>query len=115
MARWKPGPGWARQRDGSYVPHSFTASDFSGAQAVATVFKVAAVLALLVGALAAIHIDQTVQTHRVVILYGIAGGTILIACVLAFFGYVLDLLVALHFDSHHAEASTLAAGGTQEQ
>lgn len=72
-------------------------SDFPGAQAVAVVFKLAACLVLVAGGYAA---EQS-RSHGldVQLTLGIVASTILGASVLAFFGYVLQLLLALHFNS----------------
>ena len=109
-----PGPGWKRGKDGRFYAHLFTFADFPGAQAVAVVFKTLAVLILLSGAGSAIsaakllHDNGTTGGNEAAIVAGIVTGTIIAASSMAFFGYVLQLLIAIHFDVRYAESSQTA-------
>jgi len=106
-----PGPGWEKGDDGDFYPHLFTYADFPGARAVAIVFKGLAWLVLAAGVLSAIeaasalhHVGSS-NGNIVALVAGIIGGTIIAASAMAFFGYVLQLLVAIHFDVRFAESS----------
>jgi hypothetical protein len=85
----------------------------SWAALVSTIFKVAAWLVLLSGAvvgyLVETHLSSTSTSAHVSIeiVAGIAAATILIAASLAFFAYVLDLLIEIEwntFDTAYPEA-----------
>lgn len=114
MAKWKPGPGWRATRSGRFAPHYFTASDFSGAQTVAAVFKVVGWIVMVGGAIADWETRYSLQHSggtrggHVALELGIALATILLSATIFFFGYVLQLLVALHFDSRLVEAARRA-------
>lgn len=114
MSEQKPGPGWTRQADGSYAVNDIVSKDFSGAQSVARIFHVLAWLVVIGGVVAAatayrhLHGDGSSHGDVVVVVGSILGGTILTAAMLAFFGYVLELLVALHFDVRMPDAWAIA-------
>jgi len=82
-------------------PNEAVLGGFSrGPSLVATVFKVVAVLSLVAGSLSTLVLGLELAretTHQVGNIVGIClgaeGGTILVSAALAFFGYVLDLLV----------------------
>jgi hypothetical protein len=113
MAEQKPGPGWSKQADGSYAVNDIVYKDFSGAQSVASVFHVLAWLVVLGGFVAAatayrhLHGDGSSNSDVAVVVGSILGGTILTSAMLAFFGYVLELLVAIHFDVRMQDAWTI--------
>ena len=98
-AEHKPGPGWSKTPDGSWTPHLFTFSNFRGAQLVAYVFKTLAVIVLIGGTISALEAITTVHQHNVsgtdegLIVAGIVAGSIIAASAMAFFGYLLQLLV----------------------
>ncbi|MGA2304724.1 MAG: hypothetical protein ABSH29_11035 [Acidimicrobiales bacterium] len=77
-------------------------------------FKTLAALLIALGALSAIEAARTLHEHRasggnqIAVVAGIIGGTIIAASAMAFFGYVLQLLVAIHFDVRYAESSQTA-------
>jgi uncharacterized membrane protein YidH (DUF202 family) len=114
MAKWKPGPGWIREKDGQYSQHFLMDSDFRGARAVASAFMVAAGVVLIAGAASAyltvgqLHDRGLGARETLAIIIGIAAVTILVASALAFFGYVLELLVTLHFDASYARSARAA-------
>jgi hypothetical protein len=56
----------------------------------------------------ALHTSGASNDNVVAAVAGIVGGTIIAASAMAFFGYVLQLLVAIHFDVRFAESSKLA-------
>jgi hypothetical protein len=99
-----PGPGWTKSKEGEFHPHYFTYDHFPGARAVATVFKGLAFLMLIAGAIAAVEAGHNLHSvgsgngNVIAVVVGIVGGTIIAASAMAFFGYVLQLLVAIHFD-----------------
>lgn len=110
----KPGPGWRKTKDGRYVPHLFTESDFGGAQTVAGIFQLLGWLVIVLGVIVDWQTRIALSRHgpgggtALVVLLGIAGATILVSSTLFFFGYVLRLLVALHFDAGLPEATRRA-------
>jgi hypothetical protein len=110
----KPGPGWTKQADGSYAVDEIVYKDFSGAQSVAGVFHVLAWLVVIGGLVAAgtayrhLHGDGSSNSNVAIVVGCILGGTIVTAAMLAFFGYVLELLVAIHFDVRMPDAWTIA-------
>ena len=114
MAEQKPGPGWTKQVDGSYAVDEIVPKDFSGAQSVASVLHVLAWLVVIGGVVAAatvyrhLHGDRSSNGEVAVVVGSILGGSILTAAMLAFFGYVLELLVAIHFDVRMPDAWTTA-------
>jgi hypothetical protein len=114
MGEQKPGPGWTKQADGSYAVDEIVNKDFSGAQSVAGVFHVLAWLVVIGGVVAAatayrhLHGDGSSNSDVAFVVGSILGGTILTAAMLAFFGYVLELLVAIHFDVRMPDAWTIA-------
>ena len=107
----KPGPGWNRWRNGPYTYHPFTFADFPGARTVAVAFKTLAIATLGIGILAATELARSTSIHgndRTASVAGVVGGTIIAASAMAFFGYVLQLLVAIHFDVRFEESAKLA-------
>jgi hypothetical protein len=88
----------------------FTFSNFRGAQLVAYVFKTLAIIVLIGGAISALEATTTVHQHNVsgtdegLIVAAIVAGTIIAASAMAFFGYLLQLLVAIHFDTRYSQA-----------
>jgi hypothetical protein len=92
------GPGWTKS--GSYVPDPLL---FRGAIFVARFFFVLAILVLIGGLIAvvsegiALHHDGVSGVQAASVIIGIIGGTIIAAATIAFFGFVLELLVAIHF------------------
>src|ERR1035437_9821374 len=109
-----PGPGWAKSKEGEFHPHYFTYDHFPGARAVATVFKALALLVLVAGVIAAVESGHSLHSvgasnsNVIAVVVGIVGGTIIAASAMAFFGYVLQLLVAIHFDVRYVESAKLA-------
>jgi ABC-type polysaccharide/polyol phosphate export permease len=109
-----PGPGWTKGKDGEFHPHYFVYDHFPSARLVAGVFKVLAALVIISGAVAAfesargLHSTGTSNGIVIAVVAGIIGGTIIAASAMAFFGYVLQLLVAIHFDVRNVESSKLA-------
>jgi hypothetical protein len=120
MPTVKPGPGWTQEKSGRYSVHFLLESDFPGARAVAAVFKVAALIVLIAGAISAwqtavhLHDNGMGAAGIIAVTVGIAAGTILAASTLAFFGYVLQLLVALQYDSSYPRAATVAQQNMME-
>lgn len=107
----KPGPGWTRGRDGRYQYHPFTFADFPGARLVAIVFKTLAVVIVGIGILAAVELSRSTSissSDRTASVAGVVGGTIIAASAMAFFGYVLQLLVTIHFDARFSDSEELA-------
>lgn len=112
-----PAPGWSRGGDGNWYPpdsrprpgspgrsperprREVEYSQFHVAAIVAVVFKVAAVLSLLVGLYLFFWIRSHYPSNSWREQAAVAGGAIFLAAALAFFAYVLDLLRALVFDS----------------
>ena len=74
-----------------------TRRTYGGAQAVAGVFKVASFLVLIGGAITAVQFshDQSYTGNKGQIEVGIIAGTIFTAAAVAFFAYVLDLLIGI--------------------
>lgn len=78
-----------------------TPRSYGGARLVSTVFKVVAWLVILGGIIGAfatsksLHGSGATHGHVVAVVAGIAVGTILAAASLAFFAYVLDLLIGI--------------------
>jgi hypothetical protein len=110
-----PGPGWTKGRkDAEFHPHYFTHDNFPGARAVAIVFKALALLVVIAGVVAAVESGRAIHSvggsnsNVIAVVAGIIGGTIIAASAMAFFGYVLQLLVALHFDVRYEESSKVA-------
>jgi hypothetical protein len=109
-----PGPGWTKGKDGHFHPHYFTYDHFPGARTVAGVFKSLAALVLIAGAVAAFESARALHTvgastdNVVAVVAGIVGGTIIAASAMACFGYVLQLLVAIHFDVRYVESAQQA-------
>ena len=103
MTDYKPGPGWTQSKDGHWYSHFFTYDDFPGTRAVAVVFKSVAAVVLVSGVLAAalslsrLHGENASSNEQLSVVFGIVGGTIIAASAMAFFGYVLQLLVTIHF------------------
>jgi hypothetical protein len=114
MAEQKPGPGSTKQVDGSYAVDEAVSKDFSGALSVASVLHILAWLVVVGGVVAAatvyrhLHGDGSSNGDVAVVVGSILGGSILTAAMLAFFGYVLELLVAIHFDVRMPDAWTTA-------
>ena len=109
-----PGPGWTRSKDGEFQLHYFTYDHFPGARTVAGVFKALALLVLAAGAVAAAESGRALHSvgassgNVIAVVVGIVAGTIIAASATAFFGYVLQLLVAIHFDVRFVESAKLA-------
>jgi hypothetical protein len=109
-----PGPGWTKGKDGKFHPHYLVYDHFPGARTVAGVFKTLALLVLVAGAVAAFETGHALHTNGasnstvVAVVAGIVGGTIIAASAMAFFGYVLQVLVAIHFDVRHEESAKAA-------
>jgi Protein of unknown function (DUF2510) len=80
---------------------------YGGAHAVAVIFKIASIVVILVGviSLADLGSDQTYIGSKGALYAGIIGGTIFTAAAVAFFAYVLDLLLGI-------ERNTFAAPDT---
>ena len=107
----KPGPGWSRRRDGGYQYHPFTFADFPGARVVAVIFKTLAVVIVGIGILAAVELSRStsISGHdKTAAVAGVVGGTIIAASAMAFFGYLLQLLVTIHFDVRFSDSEKLA-------
>lgn len=70
---------------------------YGGAQAVAAIFKIASFLVVIGGVLAAAEVDrsQTYIGNKGPAVVGIVAGTIFTAAAVAFFAYVLDLLIGI--------------------
>jgi hypothetical protein len=108
---YKPGPGWKTGGDGQYRPHPLVWADFPGARVLAVVFKTLAALVLAGGVIAgvetvrALHDNGTPNGTIAAVTVGVAAGTIIAASSMAFFGYVIELLVAIHFDTRFSEAA----------
>lgn len=100
------GKGWL------LLPTLFVFADFPGAQVVAVVFKVLAVVIIAIGTLAAVEVARSstiTGNDRIASVAGVIGGTIIAAAAMAFFGYVLQLLVAIHYDVRFVESAKRAA------
>ena len=112
VAKDKPGPGWSKTKDGEWVAHFFTFADFPGAQTVAVVFKGLAALILVGGIIVAVEVSRNLnqnyvsRSHDAAIVGGVVAGTIVAASTMAFFGYVLQLLTAIHYDIRYKDAAT---------
>ena len=106
----KPGPGWSKNKDGRWAPHWLTFADFPGAQVVATLFKTLALAVLVIGAVSAaeagrsLHQNGVTGPEQAAVVAGIVVGTIVAAATMAFFGYVLQLLTTIHFDTRYGAA-----------
>jgi hypothetical protein len=113
-----PAPGWWRGGDGNWHPPDEPSSarslprparslptaeveysQFHVATIVAIVFKVAAVLTLVVGLYLFFYVPNHYPNDGWKEQAVIIGGSIFLSAALAFFAYVLDLLRALVFDS----------------
>ena len=109
-----PGPGWSKGKDSKFYPHYLTYADFPGARTVAIVFQVLAWVVLAAGALSAVEASRALHDvgashgNVLAVVAGIIGGTIIAASAMAFFGYVLQLLVAIHYDVRLEESSRAA-------
>ena len=70
---------------------------YGGAHAVAVIFKIASILVIIGGVISAADLnnDQTYTGNKGALLAGIIGGTIFTAAAVAFFAYVLDLLIGI--------------------
>jgi hypothetical protein len=96
------------------LPDEIVYKNFSGARPVAGVFHVLAWIVIIGGVVAALtayrqlHGNGSSNSDVAVVGGSILGGTIFTAAVLAFFGYVLELLVAIHFDVRMPEAWDIA-------
>lgn len=115
----KPGPGWTKGKDGRWYTHFFTYADFPGARTVAVVFKGLAIVVLVVGIVAAIETRNNLRSigastnEQTAVVAGVIAGTIIAASAMAFFGYVMQLLVAIHFDIRFADAHDDARAAEQ--
>jgi hypothetical protein len=114
MAQQKPGPGWTKEADGSYAVDEIVYKNFTGARTVAGVLHVLAWIVIIGGVVAALsayrqlHGNGSSNSDVAMVVGSILGGTIFTAAVLGFFGYVLELLVAIHFDVRMPEAWDIA-------
>jgi Protein of unknown function (DUF2510) len=81
---------------------------YGGAYAVAVIFKIASVLIIIGGTASAIELDrdQNYIGNKGGILLGIIAGTVFTAAAVAFFAYVLDLLIGI-------ERNTFSNGPTR--
>ncbi len=70
---------------------------YGGAHAVAVVFKIAAILVIIggVGGVVGIDRDLSYVGNKAPVVVGIIAGTIFTAAAVAFFAYVLDLLMGI--------------------
>lgn len=104
MPQSKPGPGWTVGSDGRYRAPFLTAADFTGARTFASAVKLAALLVLIAGSLTAykalqiLHSSGASRDASDGTMAVMATVTVLVASTLAFFGYALDALIAIHFD-----------------
>jgi hypothetical protein len=96
---------WSWSRHGAMTARSplSATGTFTGARAVATFFKVVAAITLIGGVIAVWRVTVALRAQPLGVTTShlwrvdglILGATVLAACGLAFFGYVLDLLVAI--------------------
>jgi len=119
MAKWKPGPGWTKTK-GVWRPDWRTNADFRVASGVAGVFKVAAWLTIGAGAVA---VEAALESFRhsgtdhstvVAEIIGIVFATALVASAFAFFAFVLELLVTIHYDLRLEESQKAASELTDQ-
>jgi hypothetical protein len=115
----KPGPGWQRGKDQHWHPDWLNYADFRGAQALSALFKVLAMCVVVAGVFAAVEGSRVLQGtglggSKPVVVLGIVGVTVVAASALAFFGYVLELLVAVHYDVRFSDAKEEAAADGSE-
>jgi hypothetical protein len=88
-----------------------TPRGYGGARLVSAVFKVVAWLVILGGIIGAVATSKSLRDsgathgHVVAVVIGIGAGTILAAASLAFFAYVLDLLIAIASGTRGDDAS----------
>jgi hypothetical protein len=120
MKEAKPGPGWEKGKDQRWHPDWLNYADFRGAQALSAVFKLLAMFVVVSGAFAAVEGSRVLQGSglggsKPVVVLGIAGVTVVAASALAFFGYVLELLVAVHYDVRFSDARQEVAAEESEQ
>jgi hypothetical protein len=78
------------------------------------VFKVFAAVLLVGGVLAAVvslsrmHGENISSSQQLIVFFSIVGGAIFAASAMAFFGYMLQLLVAIHFDIRFVDSQEAA-------
>jgi hypothetical protein len=136
------GPGWWEASDGRWYPPvvappppqmpvtgGWTANDedrswnhpsYAGAAVVAAVLKVTALLILIGGIILAIrtaaHLHQSHTSGGVVLanVVGIVAGTIVGAAAIAFFAYVLDLLIGIEWNTFVEMQMSLAVGDDED-
>jgi hypothetical protein len=112
IANFKPGPGWSISQEGEWVPHWLALNEFEGARAVAVAFKSLAALILIAGVVCAEGAGQALADGGMsgggvfAVVVGIVVGTIIAASTMAFFGYVLQLLISIHFGNRYDEAAS---------
>lgn len=114
MEESKPGPGWEKGRDGRWYPDWLTYADFRGAETLAAIFKVLAWVVVVAGAAAAALVGRTLHADgggrdTAVAILGIIGGTAVAAAAIGFFGYVLELLIAIHYGVRFSDSALEAA------
>lgn len=81
---------------------------YGGAYAVAAIFKIASFLIIIGGAVSAVALNRDLNYigNKNVLLVGIIAGTVFSAAAVAFFAYVLDLLIGI-------QRNTLSASTTR--
>jgi len=111
----------SRSRGPPDLPHPLTYADFTGARIVAGVFHVLAWVVLFIGAVSAIEAGRTLHNNgattnnEVAVVAGIIVGTIIAASTVAFFGYVLQLLTAIHYDVRFSDTWAAVQSQTPAQ
>ena len=120
MEKHAAGPGWKQQKDGRFRPPFLAHSNFPSALFFASLFKIFAWVFLAIGAFGAVKADQALRDistsgdAQAAIVTGIALVTIFAACALGFFGYTVELLVAIHFDTRYEQSQQEADAIVQE-
>ncbi|MGD0747199.1 MAG: hypothetical protein ABSB68_05265 [Acidimicrobiales bacterium] len=114
MKEPKPGPGWEKGKDGRWYPDWLTFADFRGAAALSAFFKVLALVVVGAGVIAAILVGRALHADGVggetaVAVAAIVSGSVVVASAIAFFGFVLELLIAIHFGVRFADSAREAA------
>jgi len=109
-----PGPGWEKGKDGRWHPDWLTYANFRGAAALSAFFKVFAVIVVGAGVIAAILIGRSLHAdgaggNTAAVVVGIIGGSVVAASAVAFFGFVLELLIAIHFGVRFSDSAREAA------
>ncbi|MGO8824263.1 MAG: hypothetical protein ACLQU9_03375 [Acidimicrobiales bacterium] len=109
-----PGPGWEKGTDGRWHPDWLTYADFRGAAALSAFFKVFAVVVVAAGVVAAVLVGRSLHADgaggdTAAVVVGIIGGSVVAAAAIAFFGFVLELLIAIHFGVRFSDSAREAA------